>query len=282
MKIFFSKVCLQYEQPGHPESPGRVQEAYRYLLENKYQFIQPHPCTKEDILMAHSLALLTSVEKGNFIDADTPALPNIYHYAMLAAGSAIEAALWSLKGEHAFSLMRPPGHHVTKNQLGGFCYFNNIAIAVLRAKKQAGKIAIIDLDCHHGNGTEDIMLGKEGIIYVSLHQSPLYPGTGLVSRENCYNYPLEAQTAQDEYVGVLRKALDVVRQFNPDLVAVSMGFDTYVYDPLASLRLEKKSYRDIAAMLAALDKPLFGVLEGGYHTDDLPECINQFLIGLSS
>lgn len=281
MKIFFSEACLNYAQPGHPESPARLQEAYRYLHQKEYQFIQPHPCTKEDILLAHSPALLASVEKGDFFDADTPALPNIYHYAMLAVGSAIEAAMASLKGERAFSLMRPPGHHAARNELGGFCYFNNIAIAVLRARQHVGKVAIVDLDCHHGNGTEDIMRGKEGIIYLSLHQSPLYPGTGLASRGNCYNYPLPSQTAQEEYMAVLDTALGIVRQFNPDLVAVSMGFDTYVYDPIANFCLEKESYRAIAAMLAAFKKPLFGVLEGGYHTGDLPECIEQFFIGLA-
>lgn len=277
MKIFFSKECLQYEQHGHPESPLRLSAAYHYLREKKYQFIIPGPCTREDVLLAHSEALLASVEKGDFSEVDTPVLPNICRYAMLAAGSAIEAALWSLKGEYAFSLMRPPGHHATRDQTGGFCYFNNIAIAVLRAKERVAKIAIIDLDGHHGNGTEDIVLGREGIIYVSLHQGGLFPGTGMTSQKNCYNYPLAAGVNWDEYGFVLRQALDVVEQFNPDLVAVSIGFDTYIEDPLTELCLIKVAYRYIAAMLAGLNKPMFAVLEGGYHTEDLPECINEFL-----
>ena len=254
---------------------------YQYLQEKKFNFITPKPCTDEDILLVHTDKLLKKVKEGKFFDADTPPLPNIYHYATLSAGGAIEAALSSINGEDAFSLMRPPGHHATKDKLGGFCYFNNVAIAVMRAKQKVGKVAIIDLDCHHGNGTEDIMSGKDGVIYVSLHQNPLYPGTGLMSNANCYNYPLDAETDWNVYFTVLDKALKVVKKFNPDLLAISMGFDTYTLDPLTDLSLEKITYNQIAEKIVDLKKPLFAVFEGGYNTEDLPECVYQFLSGLS-
>lgn len=280
MKILFSKECLDYYSLGHPESPLRVSASYEYLKEKGYKFKQPSICSEEDILLAHSKKLLEEVKNGDFFDSDTPALADIFRYACLSAGSAIEAALLSLKGEKAFSLMRPPGHHAARNNLGGFCYFNNIAIAVERAKKEVDKIAIVDLDCHHGNGTQDIFLGKKDIIYISLHQSPLYPGTGLKSESNCFNHPLAAYTEPLPYLNTLKKALDNVVKFNPELIAVSMGFDTYKLGPIASLSLEKDTYKYIGKLLSDLGKPLFAVLEGGYNCQDLPECIEQFLIGI--
>jgi acetoin utilization deacetylase AcuC-like enzyme len=279
MKIFFSNKCLQYSQPFHPESPERVNSTYQYLKEKGFEFIEPTPCEDSDILLAHSSRLLDEVKRGIFFDPDTPVLPNIYEYARLSAGSAINAATLCLRGEKTFSLMRPPGHHATRESLGGFCYFNNIAIASLKVKEKSGKIAIIDFDCHHGNGTEDIFLGKEDFLYLSLHQSPLYPGTGLRSRENCINYPLSPNTTPDEYLSILSKALKEIEQFNPDLLAISAGFDSYKFDPITNLSLEKETYREIGRMLSSLNKPLFAVLEGGYSRD-IPECIYQFLSGL--
>ena len=278
MKIFFSSKCLEYSQPWHPESPERVRATYHYLKEKGFEFIEPVPCEDEDILLAHTPELLDEVKRGGFFDPDTPALPGIFEYARLAAESAVNAATMCLKGEKTFSLMRPPGHHATRSDLGGFCYFNNIAIACLKFKERK-KIAIIDFDCHHGNGTEDIFFGKKDFLYLSLHQSPLYPGTGLVSRENCINYPLSANTSPDKYLSVLSEGLKHVEQFKPDLLAISAGFDTYKLDPITSLSLEKETYREIGRMFSALKKPLFAVLEGGYSRD-IPECIYQFLTGL--
>jgi len=280
MKIFYSPKCLGYSQPGHPESPVRVSAAHNYLKEKRYEFTEPNFCTDDDILLAHTPALLDSVRKENFLDFDTPAFTGIFNIAKLAAGSAIDAAMHCLNtGEKAFSLMRPPGHHATRNNLGGFCYFNNIAIASLKAKEHAGKVAIVDFDCHHGNGTEDIFLGDKSFLYISLHQSPLYPGTGLRSRENCINYPLSAQTSPAEYLSVLDQGLEKVEKFNPDLLAISAGFDTYKHDPITSFSLEKDTYNKIGRMLAGMNKPSFSILEGGYSSD-LAECIFEFLTGL--
>ncbi|MDH4028766.1 MAG: histone deacetylase, partial [Nitrospirota bacterium] len=157
MKIFYSARCLEYSQPGHPESPERVGATHEYLKDKGYGFDAPGPCADEDILLAHTKKLLDSVKKESFFDFDTPSFSGIFDIAKLSAAAAISAAMHCLdKGEKAFSLMRPPGHHATKNDLGGFCYFNNIAIASLKAAKKAGRVAIVDFDCHHGNGTEDI------------------------------------------------------------------------------------------------------------------------------
>lgn len=283
MKIFYSPKCLDYSQPGHPESPARTRLSYEYLEQNGYEFTEPGPCSDSDILLAHSEKLLQSVRQENFMDFDTPAYRGIYEIAKLSAGAAIDAAMHCLnEGEKAFSLMRPPGHHATKNDLGGFCYFNSIAIACLKAQKEVsgvGKVAIMDFDCHHGNGTEDIMLGREDVLYVSLHQSPLYPGTGLKSRGNCINFPLEAYTEHAQYIAVLGEGIKEIEKFNPDLLAISAGFDSYKLDPITNLSLELDTYREIGRMLSGLHRPAFAVLEGGYSRD-LPECIHHFLLGL--
>jgi acetoin utilization deacetylase AcuC-like enzyme len=283
MKIFYSPKCLTYSQPGHPESPARTQYSYEYLEKQGYAFSDPQPCTESDILLAHSPDLLESVKKESFLDFDTPAYAGIYDIARLSAGSAIDAARTCLTGsEMAFSLMRPPGHHAAKNELGGFCYFNNIAIACLNALRDfenVNNVAIVDFDCHHGNGTEDIMLGKKEALYLSLHQSPLYPGTGQRSMDNCINYPLSASTTPEQFLAALDEGLKRIEEFGPDLLAVSAGFDSYKLDPITNLTLELSTYKAIGEMLSKLQKPTFSILEGGY-SKDLPECVHNYLTGL--
>ncbi len=279
MKIVFSEKCFEYCGPTSPELPERVSVSFEYLSRKNFQFVEPEPCSDEDLRLCHSPRLTEALRTGNFSDPETPALPGIFGYAKLAVGAAIKAAGLALRGEKTFSLMRPPGHHASKDQLGGFCYFNNMAIAVVGSLRLVKKAAIVDIDCHHGNGTEDIVFGNRNILYVSLHQSPLYPGTGLKSRGNCLNYPLPPGTNEKTYLSVLEKALSEIKKFKPDIIGVSAGFDTYKEDPLASLTLEKESYRKIGEMIKDLNKPVFSVLEGGY-SHDLAECIWNFSQGL--
>ncbi len=279
MRIIYSPKCLEYAFEGHPESPERVSSAIEHL-KNRYKIIPPEAAPKEDILTVHTHSLHNMVETGRFHDPDTPNLPEMYRYAALSAGSAIKAASLALKGGAAFSLMRPPGHHAGRDFLGGFCYFNSIAIAAAcLQKKNSMKIAILDIDCHHGNGTEDIFLGSKNILYVSLHQEGIYPGTGLISRENCIDFLLKAQTEEKEYLAVLGKALEKIKPFKPEILAVSAGFDTYEFDPLCSLGLRKESYTKIGGMVADLEMPLFCVLEGGYSAD-LKFLLENFLSGI--
>ena len=279
MKVVFSDKCLEYSQAGHPESPERVRASYAYL-KDKFEFVPPGEIDEGDILLVHSQSLLDSVKIGRFYDGDSPSYPDIFAYARLSAGAAVTASEIALNGEKAISLLRPPGHHAGRDFLSGFCYFNNVAIAVAKALQKVSKAAIIDFDCHHGNGTQDIFLGKQNVLYVSLHQSPLYPGTGLTSEGNCLNFPLPAGTDEPAYMTAFSKAIEAIYRFAPDLVAVSAGFDTYKGDPLAALYLEKSTYEKIGKAIRELGKPLFAVLEGGY-SDDLPECIHNFLNGLT-
>jgi len=279
MQIFFSKKCIEYSSPGHPESPQRLTSSSEYLKQKGSTFIEPQPCQPEDILLVHTRTLLERVKSGGFLDLDTPAYPKIYEHACLSAGAAIMAAQKAKEGEVAFSLMRPPGHHATRDELGGFCYFNNIAIAVAKVKKPQEKAVIIDFDCHHGNGTEDIFLGKKDVMYVSLHQSPLYPGTGHRSKDNCLNYPLPSQTNPEEYLSVFQNSLKEAKKFRPNLIGVSAGFDAYKNDPITGMGLEIETFYQIGKEISKLELPTFAILEGGYSSD-LGECIYRFLCGL--
>jgi acetoin utilization deacetylase AcuC-like enzyme len=210
----------------------------------------------------------------NFFDPDTPPCPNIDRYARLAAGAALRAAK-----ARAFSLMRPPGHHAGRERVAGFCYFNNLAVAV---KSTGLKTLILDVDGHHGDGTQAIFLGDDQVILISLHRSPWYPGTGLRSEQNCFNYPLRAFCGDEIYLKTLERALDRVAMHGIEQVAVSAGFDTFLTDDLASLGLSTECYREIGRRIARLGLPTFAVLEGGYDVQHLGENIQAFLQGFNS
>ena len=285
MKIFYSPQCLEYGIAGHPENGSRVENTARGLQEKGFSFTEPSACSVDDLLLAHSKELVAKVKSDGFFDADTPNYAGIYEIAMLAAGSAINAMQCALEGENAFSLMRPPGHHAGCNFLGGFCYFNNIAIAVVKAlqTRDIKKVAIIDFDNHHGNGTQDIFLGQkwqEKVLYISLHQSPCYPGTGLMNERNCINFPMPPGTTSSEYLKSFDKAIEYVKRFNPDLIAISAGFDSYKNDPLTSLELDLETFEEIGKRIAGLRKKIFAVLEGGY-SQELPGCVWRFLDGMN-
>lgn len=281
MKIVFSERCAEYEFPDNPESPQRVKTIYGLLKKKKTVFLEPEPAKEEDILRVHSGKMLAKVKGAEFLDSDTSNSKEMFEYALLSCGGAIKAKDLALQGKTAFSIMRPPGHHAARDSSGGFCYFNNIAVAVDKALDSVEKVAIIDIDCHHGNGTQDIFLGLEGVLYVSLHQIYLYPGSGLKSEKNCLNFPLPAGTGEKGYLDTLKKALEAVNKFSPELIAISAGFDTYKEDPLAGLKLEKETYAKISALISALNRPAFSVLEGGY-SDELAGCVGNYLEGWKS
>jgi acetoin utilization deacetylase AcuC-like enzyme len=177
--------------------------------------------------------------------------------------------------------MRPPGHHVGKNgsALGastrGFCYLNNIAIAVRHLRKST---LILDIDGHHGNGTQEIFINADGIVYVSLHRQYIYPGTGNRSTGNCLNYPINGDCGQEAYLRMLEEALHEAGKHDFECVAVSAGFDSHSGD-LASLGLTEESYYEIGRRIALLERPTFFVLEGGYSGRQLGIDIVSFLRG---
>ena len=274
-KIIFSEKCLGYGA-WHIEGPQRVKMAHEILKEKGYNFLEPTVASEEDLLKVHEAEYIWNLKKGLVEDTDTPAYGNIYEYARLSAGGAILAA--KVKG---FSIMRPPGHHAGRSgaALGvytrGFCYVNNVAIAVKALNKPA---LILDIDGHHGNGTQEIFQGDEKVVYVSLHRYPYYPGTGAYSEGNCLNFPLPADCGEQKYLETLDQALGMTDVGRFEVVAVSVGFDTYRGD-LASLGLTENSYRKIGERIASLKKPTFFILEGGYVGEKNGNGIDQLLRG---
>ncbi|MEM4733482.1 MAG: histone deacetylase [Candidatus Bathyarchaeia archaeon] len=274
-KIVFSEKCLSYGG-WHIESPQRVKTAYDFLKTRNYQFVEPEAAAEEDLLRVHDSDYIWNLKKGLVEDPDTPAYENIYEYARLSAGGALLAS--EING---FSLMRPPGHHAGRSgaALGvytrGFCYLNNVAIAVKALDKPA---LILDIDGHHGNGTQEIFRGDEKVVYISLHRYPHYPGTGLHHEENCLNFPLPADCGEQRYLETLDQALAMVNMGKFEVVAVSVGFDTHLGD-LASLGLTESTFRKLGERIAELKKPVFFVLEGGYAGEKNGRDIDQLLRG---
>ncbi len=274
-KIIFSEKSLNYGS-WHIEGPQRIKLAYEVLKEKNFEFLKPDPASEEDLLTVHNFDYIWNLKKGLVEDPDTPAYDNIYEHARLSAGGAILAAK-----VNGFSLMRPPGHHAGRNgaALGvytrGFCYLNNIAIAVKNLNKPA---VILDIDGHHGNGTQEIFQDDEKVVYISLHRHPYYPGTGAYSEGNALNFPLPADCGERRYLETLDEALNMVDIDKFEVVAVSVGFDSHLGD-LASLGLKEKSYQEIGKKIAALDKATFFVMEGGYVGKQNGRDINQLLKG---
>ena len=284
MKIITEEACAGYSSAGHPERPLRITSTLALLRSQTavpVTWAPPGPVSEEALHRAHTADHVARLRVPEDFDGDTPYHPHIADYARRSVGAALEALKSARAGESAFSLMRPPGHHATRDQAMGFCYLNNIAIAVLEAVATgARRVAVYDFDVHHGNGTEAILLDRPGTAFFSIHQHPCYPGTGTANvGGNCFNYPVAPHTPREEYRQVLRRALDELQTFKPDLVAVSAGFDAYARDPLAQGTLEAEDFRWLGESLRDLGVPVFSLLEGGYSRD-LPELILAYLSGI--
>ncbi len=280
MTTFYDPSCLEYSKPGHPERPERIARIAPVLKHRHpdWEWRSPRAAADDELLRAHSRQHVEHVANAREdFDLDTPDYPNIATYARCSAGGAIEAARAALRGESAFSLMRPPGHHAKRDRAMGFCYFSNIAIAALDAlENSAERVAIWDFDGHHGNGTEAIVAHNRRIQFASIHQFPAYPGTGAKSFANIDNYPVAPFTRRKQHVEVAKPALEKLIAFKPDLLLVSAGFDAYARDPLLQLTLEREDFAKFGEWLSNIDHPVAVVLEGGY-SEDLPELIDAFL-----
>jgi len=253
---------------GHPERQERIAVLSGEEVERT--------ATREQLARVHTAAhleLLQTIDRTGLLDADTIVSPTSWEAAGLAAGISLEAV-----DRSAFALVRPPGHHALAGRAMGFCLLNNVAVAARYAQVELGlgRIAIVDIDVHHGNGTEAIFRGDGSVLFVSLHQWPFYPGTGGAgtSEATTLNLPLEAGSGDDEYVRAFESEVEpAVRAFAPDLVLVSAGFDAHEQDPLADMNVTEAGFRDLAARCARLAPRVAAVLEGGYNLDTLPRLV---------
>ncbi len=298
---------LLHTQEGHPERKERLEAIYSMLQQERYQLLismlEPKYAEIEEIAMVHHQDYIAQVETAceknqGFLDMDTYIVPQSYQIALLSAGATITGLKTIMEGNYqkVFSLGRPPGHHAEKNRAMGFCLFNNIAIAARVAQKDYGfnRIAIVDWDVHHGNGTQNTFYDEAGVLFISLHQSPAFPGTGKLDEVGSgegegytVNIPLPGGCQNHDYYQVFQQVvIPILREYRPELVMISSGYDSHHQDPLAGMLLTEDGYHGMASALKKIaedyaQERMLLCLEGGYNLQALANSVGNVIEALN-
>ena len=301
MRVYTHPACLRHDPgAGHAERPARLAAVTDALREHlpALDWHESPEATREQLARVHSPALIARVLDSGIgeylrLDPDTVMSPDSPQAALRAAGAAVAAVDAVLQGEvdMAFCAVRPPGHHATPGEAMGFCLFNSIAVAAAHALAAHGleRVAILDFDVHHGNGSQDIFQREPRVLFLSSHQSPLYPGTGAASETgvgNVHNTPLPPMSDGETLRSAWREELlPAAREFRPQLLLVSAGFDAHRLDPLAQVQAEAADFHWLGQQLGALASEcaqgrVVSLLEGGYSLEALRDCSVAWLRGL--
>jgi acetoin utilization deacetylase AcuC-like enzyme len=287
---------------GHPERADRVSAVIESLKKFKNKNLiwkKPSTFDRKLLEITHDNNYVNQVEKSFpekglvFLDGDTIVSPGSKQAALDAVGSIIAAidGVQSKEFQNAFCAVRPPGHHAEKNKAMGFCIYNNVAVGTqyLLDKYKLNKVAIVDFDVHHGNGTQDIFYDNEKVLYISTHQYPFYPGTGGDDERgkynNIFNVPLPAGTTSEKYLSAYEFVLKKLKEFKPEFILFSAGFDAHENDPLAQFQLKSKDFYELTKRTLSLAKSycngkVVSVLEGGYDLNALKESVDYHVKSL--
>ncbi len=287
---------------GHPEKIDRVSaviDNFKKINNKELIWKKPAKFDQSILINTHSSKYIDLVDKSfpenglAFLDGDTVVSPGSKDATKDAVGSIITAidGVQQKEFKNAFCAVRPPGHHAEKNKAMGFCIYNNVAVGAnyLIEKYQYNKVAIIDFDVHHGNGTQDIFYDNEKVLYISTHQYPYYPGSGSEKEtgkfNNILNIPLEAGTTAEEYLNAYENVLKKLKEFKPEFLLFSAGFDAHIDDPLAQLRLSSEDFYHLTKRTLEISKSLcngnvVSILEGGYDLEALQESTQRHVDAL--